>query len=124
MVWKELERQEARRSSFPAGGFRAESAREALIGAIFGDRAPPEAAQLLASCSVHWPDLAGELAPHCRPLRVAGGRLFVECDHGVFAQELQFRAAARIERIQHLPGGSVVNSLQIRSQISEDHGSA
>ena len=128
MVWKELERQEARRGrsrAEPIGtDTRLFSMRETLIAAIFGARAPAPEHEILAVCSAHWPAIVGDLAQRCRPTKVSGGRLTIECEHAVFAQELQFQVSDLIRRIQELPGGSAVVSLQIRARQSENHARA
>lgn len=124
MVWKELEKQESRRAGsatkIPSGSGEQMSARDALVAAVFGDGPPGHDIQVLASADVHWHRIAGDLAGRCRPTRVTGGRLVIECDHAVFAQELQFSAPGILKQVQELPGGSVITALQIRNRASEN----
>lgn len=75
------------------------------------------------ACQVHWSAIAGDMAPHSRPLEIRGGRLIVVADQSVYMQEIQFRSAQILAEIVKLGHGTVVSGLKIRAARAEDERS-
>lgn len=85
---------------------------QALDVILAGMGAPPASA--VRGLEDRWAELVGaEAAAHCRPVRVAHGRLVVEVDAPAWASQLRWRAAELIARAGDLVGPGVVEEIDV-----------
>ena len=74
---------------------------------------------------VDWADIVGEkVAEHSRALRVDGGRLFVEVDSSVWAQELTLMKRRILTQINQRTGDRVINNVHFVLGGAGRHGAS
>ncbi len=74
---------------------------------------------------VDWPDIVGEkVAQHSRALRVYAGRLFVEVDSSVWAQELTFMKRRILREINVRTGDCVIDNVYFVLGGTSGHGAS
>jgi predicted nucleic acid-binding Zn ribbon protein len=74
---------------------------------------------------VDWADIVGEnVARHSRAIRVDGGRLFVEVDSSVWAQELSLMKRRILREIGRRAGDGVVDNVHFVLGGAGTHGAS
>ncbi len=62
----------------------------------------------------HWPEVAGDLAGHARPVVVRDRMLVVAVDEPVWATELRFRQGELLHRLDQRIGPGRVTRVEVR----------
>jgi predicted nucleic acid-binding Zn ribbon protein len=98
------------------------------VGAVVGDLVRDrnwESTLRSAGIPARWDQLVGpELAGHCRPVRLDGGRLTCVAESTAWATQIQLLSRTLLERLRAELGPEVVTSLHVQGPSAPDwrHG--
>ena len=85
-----------------------------LVPRVMSDLGLTDTARVM-QIAARWEEAVGrEIADHCRPTALRGGRLEVTVDSSVWCQQLQLRAPEILQALRRLLGEDAPSELRLR----------